>query len=103
MNKTRALGLAIALLAAPLAAQAEDKISYNFVDAAYMSQVTGLSFESAATVHESSFQVRIDRIIVHGLGGSASLQPAPRLREPAPRIRRSEGSAAHWPAHEELR
>jgi len=36
MNKTRALGLAIALLAAPLAAQAEDKISYNYVDAAYV-------------------------------------------------------------------
>jgi len=35
MNKTRALGLAVALLALPLAAQAEDKISYNYVDAAY--------------------------------------------------------------------
>jgi hypothetical protein len=36
MNKTRALGLAAALLALPLAAQAEDKISYNYVDAAYV-------------------------------------------------------------------
>jgi predicted porin len=44
MNQTRALGLAVALLALPLAAQAEDKVSYNFVDAAYLVvDIDGLS------------------------------------------------------------
>jgi hypothetical protein len=58
MNKTRALGLAIALLAAPLAAQAEDKISYNYVDAAYVVvDIDGFSKDADGFALRGSFEL----------------------------------------------
>lgn len=58
MNKTRALGLAVALLAMPLAAQAEDKISYNFVDAAYVVvDIDGLSKDADGFALGGSFEL----------------------------------------------
>ena len=58
MNKTRALGLAVALLALPLAAQAEDKISYNFVEAAYVVvDIDGLSKDADGFALRGSFEL----------------------------------------------
>jgi hypothetical protein len=58
MNKTRALGLAAAMLALPLAAQAGDKISYNYVDAAYLVvDVDGFSKDADGFALRGSFEL----------------------------------------------
>jgi hypothetical protein len=65
--------------------------SAGFVDAAYMSQVVGLSFEAAATRDQLSYKTKIKRIVVHGLD-SVSSKPAEgkvvqRVRKARPSFR----------------
>jgi hypothetical protein len=77
----------------------------GFVNTAYMDKVIGLSLEAAATKDRTSFQVKIKRIVVHGLADSQSLAKA-RARAPSrlPATKRTKvraGSSVFWPAHAE--
>jgi len=79
----------------------------GFVDAAYMAKVIGLSFESASTKDNTSYQVKIKRLIIHGLGpatGSTRNAPVRPVVERARGHRPAspKGSAAVWPRHEEV-
>lgn len=58
MTNTRALGLAAALLMLPVAAHAEDKISYNYVDAAYARvNIDGISEDADGFLLGGSFEL----------------------------------------------
>jgi len=58
MKKTHVLGIAVALLALPLAAQAEDRISYNYVDAAYARvNLDGVSEDADGFLLRGSFEL----------------------------------------------
>jgi hypothetical protein len=66
--------------------------------------VIGLSVEAASTKDRTSFQVKIKRIVVHGLADSQSLAKARAKapsRLPAKRPKLRGGSSVFWPAHAE--
>jgi hypothetical protein len=77
----------------------------GFVNKAYMEKVIGLSIESASTRDRTTFQVKIKRIVVHGLADSHGLTTKARTKAPArpaaarPKLRG--GSSVYWPAHAE--
>jgi hypothetical protein len=86
----------------------DDILAADFVDESYLAQVVGLSFESASTVDQTSFELNIRQIIVHGLDGGSFSTRAQGLdlptREPEARERPVDptGSAAYWPGHPEI-
>jgi len=80
--------------------------SHDFVDAAYMAKVVGISFESASVKDNRMFNVKIKRVIVHGGFGGASLieSKAKPVKRAAPgrRAASGKGSSVHWPRHREM-
>jgi len=82
--------------------------SAGFVDAAYMAKVTGIAFESAATIDRTKFTFKLKRIIVHGGVSVDTKLRSGLLRGVTTRIRevgqRAKGvtPAAKWPRHHEM-
>jgi len=79
----------------------------GFVDSAYLSKVVGLAFESASVKDNTTFQVKIKQIHVHGLAASSKLATtaAPLTRPARVRTHRSGtgvGSSVKWPRHREM-
>jgi hypothetical protein len=77
----------------------------GFVDSAYMSKVIGIAFESASVKDNTSFQVKIKQIHVHGLGPATAVGPTPRALPARTRTHKhgtGAGSAAKWPRHREM-
>jgi hypothetical protein len=78
----------------------------GFVDKAYMSKVIGLSIESASTKDRTSFDVKIKRIVVHGLSEGAlrksrTVRTKAPARRPSLRPREIKSSSVFWPHHQE--